>query len=51
MENRNGALHIDEDEARAGATNTGLRWVLAVGRLLAIIAITLLWVVPALTAA
>ncbi|MGQ7830194.1 hypothetical protein [Altererythrobacter sp. Z27] len=51
MENRNGEIHIDDNEARAGVTNTGLRWVLAVGLLLAIIAMTLVWIVPALTAA
>lgn len=49
MENRDGEIHIFDDEARAAAGNTGLRWVLGVGLLLAIIAMTLVWVVPALT--
>lgn len=43
-------IHIEDDDARAAVTNTGLRWVLAIGLLLAVIAMTLVWVIPALTA-
>lgn len=49
MENRDGEIHIDEDEARAAETNTGMRWVLAIGLLLAVIAMSTVWIIPALT--
>lgn len=49
MENRDGKIHIEDDDARAAVSNTGLRWVLAIGLLLAIIAMTLVWIIPALT--
>ncbi|QIG53692.1 hypothetical protein G6N82_05555 [Altererythrobacter sp. BO-6] len=48
--NNGDEIHIEDDDARAAVTNTGLRWVLAIGLLLAIIAMTLVWVIPALTA-
>ena len=50
MENRDGEIHIEDDDARAAVSNTGLRWVLAIGLLLAVVAMTLVWVIPALTA-
>ena len=49
MENRDGKVHIEDDEARAAVGNTGLRWVLGIGLTLAIIAMTLVWLIPALT--
>ncbi|MFZ9394761.1 MAG: hypothetical protein ACO25F_01720 [Erythrobacter sp.] len=50
MENRDGEIHIEDDDARAAVTNTGLRWVLAISLFLAAAAMTLVWVIPALTA-
>ena len=51
MKDSDGRIHIEDDDARAAVSNTGLRWVLAIGLLLAIIAMTLVWIVPALSAA
>ena len=50
MENRDGRIYIEDDDARGAVTNTGLRWVLAISLLLAVVAMTLVWVIPALTA-
>lgn len=50
MEDKDGRIHIEDDDARAAVSNTGMRWVLGIGLLLAIIAMTLVWIVPALTA-
>jgi hypothetical protein len=50
MEDKDEAIHVEDDDARAAVSNTNLRWVLAIGLLLAIIAMTLVWVIPALTA-
>lgn len=47
--NKGDEVHIEDDEARAAVSNTGMRWVLAIGLLLAIVAMTLVWVVPALS--
>ena len=44
------AIHIEDDDA-TGAVQTGaMRWVLAIGLLLAIVVMSLVWIVPALTA-
>lgn len=50
MEDNDGKIHIEDDDARAAVSNTGMRWVLGIGLLLAIIAMTLVWIVPALSA-
>lgn len=50
MEDRDGEIHIEDDEARAAVSNTGMRWVLGIGLALAVVAMTLIWVIPALTA-
>lgn len=49
MEDKDEAIHIEDDDARAAVSNTNLRWVLAIGLLLAIIAMSAVWIVPALT--
>lgn len=49
MDDKDEAIHIEDDDARAAVTNTNLRWVLAIGLLLAIIAMSAVWIVPALT--
>jgi hypothetical protein len=49
MENRDGEIHVDTDEARGGSTSGVVRWVLAIGLLLAIIGMSLAWIIPALS--
>lgn len=44
-----GETHIDDDDARAGATPGVMRYVLGISLLLAIIAMTIAWVTGALT--
>ena len=48
MEDRDGEIHMDTDEARGGSTEGVVRWVLAIGLLLAIIGMTLAWAIPAI---
>ena len=48
MEDRDGEIHMDTDEARGASTEGVVRWVLAIGLLLAIIGMTLAWVIPAI---
>ncbi len=44
-----GRIHIEDDDA-TGAVKTGhMRWVLAVSLLLAIIVMSAVWIIPALT--
>lgn len=49
MEDKDEAIHIEDDDARAAVSNTNLRWVLAIGLFLAIVAMTFVWVIPALS--
>ena len=49
MENRGGEIHVDTDEARGGSTSNTVRWVLGIGLLLALILMSLAWLVPALS--
>lgn len=41
-------VHIETDEARSGATLHVMRYVLAISLLLAIIAMSAAWIIPAL---
>jgi len=41
-------LRIHDDAARAAVSNTGLRYVLAISLGLAVIAMSLVWIIPAL---
>ena len=43
-----GAIHIEDDDARGAATPGILRYVLAISLLLAVIAMSLVWIIPAL---
>ena len=43
-----GRVHIEDDEARGAQTTGHLRWILGIGLVGAIIAMTLVWVLPAL---
>ncbi len=49
METRRQEVHIDSDDARAGSTNNVGRWVLLFGMVLAIAAMSLAWIIPALS--
>lgn len=42
------AIHIEDDDARAASTPGVLRYVLAFSLLLAVIAMSLIWIIPAL---
>jgi hypothetical protein len=48
MENRDGEIHLDSDEARAGSNSNVVRWVLGIGLLLAVIGMSLAWIIPSL---
>lgn len=48
-ENRDGEIHIDEEEVSGGSKEGVVRWILGVGLLLAIVALSLIWIIPALT--
>ncbi len=50
MERHGEEVELTTTEARAGATPHIVRYVLAISLALAIIAMTLVWVIPALTA-
>ncbi|MBD59941.1 MAG: hypothetical protein CL808_07465 [Citromicrobium sp.] len=45
----NGEIHIDEERVTGGSKEGVVRWVLGIGLILAIIALSLIWIVPALT--
>ena len=42
------AVHIEDDDARAASTPGILRYVLAISLRLAVIAMSLVWIIPAL---
>lgn len=48
-ENNNGGIHIDEEDVSGGSKEGVVRWILGVGLLLAIVLLSLIWIVPALT--
>lgn len=48
MADQNEAFRINDEAARGAVTNTGLRWVLAVSLGLAVIAMSAVWIIPAL---
>lgn len=39
---------IDDDDARGATTNTGLRYVLGFSLLFAVVAMSAVWIIPAL---
>ena len=49
MENRNGEIHIDDNEASAGETSGHMRKVLGISTLIAIIGLSIVWITGALT--
>ena len=48
MERHGEETHLDEDEASGGIKGQGVRWVLGIGLVLAILAMSLIWIVPAI---
>ncbi len=48
MTDFDGTVHIDETAARGAVSNTGLRYVLAFSLAFAVIAMSLVWIIPAL---
>ena len=47
--NPDGEIHIEDDDATAGEKSGRMRRVLAISLLAAVVAMTLVWVIPALT--
>ncbi|MDG5746723.1 hypothetical protein P8Q88_00880 [Qipengyuania sp. XHP0207] len=48
MEKHDGHVHLDEEEASGGSKEGVVRWVLAGGLLLAIVLLSITWIIPAL---
>lgn len=48
MADQNEAVRINDDDARGAVTNTGLRYVLGFSLALAVIAMSGVWIIPAL---
>ncbi|MFN7158542.1 MAG: hypothetical protein ACK4MR_07595, partial [Erythrobacter cryptus] len=48
MAENNDSIHINDDAARGAVSNTGLRYVLAFSLGFAVIAMSLVWIIPAL---
>jgi hypothetical protein len=48
MADQNDVIRIDENDARGAVTNTGLRYVLGFSLALAVIAMSGVWIIPAL---
>ena len=42
-------IHVSDTEASGGSKEGVVRWVLVAGRLLAIILLSLIWIIPAMT--
>jgi hypothetical protein len=48
MADHNETIRINHNDARGAVTNTGLRYVLAFSLVFAVIAMSLVWIIPAL---
>ena len=48
-DNRDGKVRIDEEDASGGSKEGVVRWILGIGLLLAIVLLSLIWIIPALT--
>ncbi len=48
MDDNTDKIHIEDDDARAAHTTGHMRYVLGIGLLVAIIAMSAVWIVPAL---
>ncbi|MEM7781192.1 MAG: hypothetical protein AAF697_12450 [Pseudomonadota bacterium] len=49
-QDENGAIHIEDDDARGAHTTGHMRYVLGIGLGLAVVFMSLVWIVPALYA-
>lgn len=49
MNQQDDAVHVDSDRARAGSTPHVVRWMLGISLLLAVVAMSFAWIIPALT--
>ena len=45
---KDGRVHIEDDDARGASTPGILRYVLGISLLLAVIAMSLIWIIPSL---
>lgn len=45
---KDGRIHIEDDDARGAHTTGHMRWVLGIGLVVAVIAMSLIWILPAL---
>lgn len=48
METRGQEIHLDQDEARAGSTPRVVRYVLLISFVLAVVALSIIWITGAL---
>ncbi|MEO0463294.1 MAG: hypothetical protein AAF127_09195 [Pseudomonadota bacterium] len=48
MSDEDEAIHVEDDDARGAHTTGAMRYVLGISLALAVIAMTLVWVVPAI---
>lgn len=48
MEDKDGEIHIEDDDAMAAVKTGAMRWVLGISLLLAIIAMSAVWIIPAI---
>ncbi len=49
MHTQDEEVHIETEDASAGEKTGHMRWVLGIGLFLAILAMSLVWIVPALS--
>jgi hypothetical protein len=49
MAEQNEPIHIEDDDARAAHTTGYMRYVLGIGLLIAIVAMSIAWIIPALS--
>ena len=49
MHNEGQEIHVSDTEASGGSKEGVVRWILLVGLLLAVVFLSLIWIVPALT--
>ena len=48
MADQNEPIHIEDDDARGAETTGHLRYILGIGLVLAIVAMSMIWIIPAL---
>ena len=49
MAEQNEPIHIEDDDARAAQSTGYMRYVLGIGLLIAIVAMSIVWIIPALS--